>query len=195
VRRARTALAVLYVALLAPGPATAEHSVTEHASIGPAGGNSGFYAERHAISEDGARLFFSTPDALTTDDTDSATDLYVRAGGVTTLISKGASNSAGHVWFHGISQPTGDTAFFLTTGALVASDTDTAADLYSRQGNTTTLLSTGSAATPAAARRRSSLPRRSSSGATRTPAWTSTSAREPPPGCCPAAVRARSAAA
>jgi len=40
-------------------------------------------------SENGARVFFDTQESLSGQDTDSATDIYERAGGVTTLISTG----------------------------------------------------------------------------------------------------------
>ncbi len=124
-------------------------------SLGPAGGNSPFVvAQFRGSSLDGARVFFNTAEPLVSADQDDCiaddpgpngcTDVYERAGGVTTLISVGpaATNDRG-ASFEGASE-SGATVFFRTEEGLVASDTDGRTDVYERSGGTTKLVSTGS---------------------------------------------------
>jgi hypothetical protein len=125
--------------------------VTTPVSVGPNGGNAELPASFNAVSTNGSRLFFSTAEALTTDDTDTSADVYERSGGVTTLVSIGpdGGNGAFPVTFGGISRD-GSRAFFTTGEALTSDDTDTAAciggcvDVYERSSGTTTLISTSS---------------------------------------------------
>jgi hypothetical protein len=113
-------------------------------STGPAGGNGSFHAGFEGNSADGARVLFSTREQLVAADTDSAGDIYERSGGSTTLVSTGPAGGNGSFEAHyrGTSDD-GARVFFETEESLVASDTDSAGDIYERSGGTTTLLSTG----------------------------------------------------
>ena len=62
---------------------------------GPRGGNGAFDANFGRRSADGTRVFFETGESLVSGDTDSAYDVYERAGGQTTLMSTGASGGNG----------------------------------------------------------------------------------------------------
>jgi hypothetical protein len=97
-------------------------------------------------SQDGRRVFFSTTQKLTADDTDGGLrDIYMRAGGVTTLVSKPAAgvtdpNSA-DVFFEGASDD-GSRVFFTTTQQMATADGDSSlTDVYEHAGGTTTLVS------------------------------------------------------
>ena len=95
-------------------------------------------------SADGSRVFFETPQKLTADDVDTArSDVYERAGGVTTLVSQPtgvADPDTDGAFFAGASTG-GGRVFFSTTQKLSADDTDTArADVYERAGGVTTLV-------------------------------------------------------
>ena len=98
------------------------------------------------VSADGSRVLFTTSQKLTTDDLDAGrTDIYERAGGVTTLISKptGVSDpdTANVSAVNGASAD-GTRVFFQTTQKLTADDDDTGRqDLYERSGGVTTLVS------------------------------------------------------
>jgi hypothetical protein len=111
-------------------------------STGPAGGNGPNSAAFLAASQDGSKVFFRTAEQLVAADTDSAQDIYQRAGGTTTLISTGPSggNGAFNVVFDRVS-PDGGTVVFDTSESLVESDTDANRDVYQRSGGTTTELS------------------------------------------------------
>jgi WD40-like Beta Propeller Repeat len=97
------------------------------------------------ISQDGARVFFTTPQRLTPDDTDSGRmDVYERSGGTTTLASAPTGvadpNTAG-VEIRAASAD-GSRLVFTTTQQLTPDDTDSGRmDVYERAGRTTTLLS------------------------------------------------------
>lgn len=103
-------------------------------------------ARLEAISDDGSRVFFTSEQELTPDDDDTVyTDVYERAGGVTTLISKpsqsGLITPAQSVWFGAI---TGDGrhVYFETTETMAADDTDTLrCDVFERSEGKTTLIS------------------------------------------------------
>jgi hypothetical protein len=102
-----------------------------------------------AASEDGSRVFFRTTESLVAADTDGIQDIYERSGGTTTtLVSIGPTGGnsippvGGPATLDTISRD-GTRAFFHTVESLVASDTDTVADVYERAGGTTTLISTG----------------------------------------------------
>ena len=58
-------------------------------SVGPTGGNGEHSAHLRHITPDGSHVFFQTAERLVAADTDSYEDLYVRAGGMTTLVSTG----------------------------------------------------------------------------------------------------------
>jgi hypothetical protein len=70
---------------------TAKDGVVQWVSQGPLGGNADtFGAEPTAMSGDGDRIVFETAENLTADDTDYKTrDVYLREGGITSLLSKG----------------------------------------------------------------------------------------------------------
>ena len=72
-------------------------------------------------SADGSRVVFSTSAKLAPTDTDPYFDLYERAGGVTTHVSRGAVNGSGNfvILFAGASTD-GSRIFFVTEEALVA---------------------------------------------------------------------------
>jgi hypothetical protein len=113
-------------------------------STGPAGGNGSVGATFEGASRDGTHLFFATSEQLVSGDTDSQTDIYERSGGTTTLISTGAAGGNGALGaeFKVVSEG-GTRVLFETAEKLVASDTDSAVDVYERSGAATTLLSTG----------------------------------------------------
>ncbi|MDP8968380.1 MAG: hypothetical protein M3N04_07260, partial [Actinomycetota bacterium] len=99
-----------------------------------------------AMSDDGARIFFQTSEALVSADTDVLKqDVYESAGGNTTLVSVGSlSNAASHVNFGGISDD-GTRVFWDTSDRLEPADADGLWDVYERSGATTRLVSTGPA--------------------------------------------------
>ena len=95
--------------------------VTTLVSIGPAGGNGAFPAVFGGASADGSHVFFSTQETLVAGDTDSASDVYERSGGVTTLVSSGPAggNGAFAAVFRAASTD-GSRVFFETSESLVA---------------------------------------------------------------------------
>jgi hypothetical protein len=113
-------------------------------STGPAGGNGAFASAFRGASADGSRAFFETGERLTSADTDSATDVYQRSGGTTTLLSIGPAggNGAQEAAYSGSSKD-GSRVWFETKDSLVAGDTDSKQDVYERSGGSTTLVSTG----------------------------------------------------
>ena len=115
-------------------------------STGSAGGNGSFGARFRGASADGTHVFFTTKEQLVAGDTDSVGDVYERAGGVTTLLSTGPAggNGAQDASFRGASND-GSRVLIETSEQLVASDNDSAIDVYERSAGTTTLLSTGPA--------------------------------------------------
>ncbi len=113
-------------------------------SVGPNGGNGAFFASFQRASADGARVVFQTPESLVAEDTDTQTDVYLRAGGATTLISTGpqGGNAALPAMFRGASKDT-QRIFFDTSENLVPAATGTYPDLYERANGGTTFISTG----------------------------------------------------
>ena len=99
-------------------------------------------------SQDGTRVFFTTNEALTTDDLDSGTDIFQRYNGTTTLISIGPDGGAGSFTptLRDSSQD-GARVFFTTDESLLSVDTDTTTDIYERSGSTTSLVSRSSTGT------------------------------------------------
>ena len=86
-------------------PASADHSLMELVSTGPAGdvgGPAGFVG----ASPDGTHVFFETTGKLVNADTDAASDVYERSGGQTTLVSTGptgGNDDSSAVDFKGVS--------------------------------------------------------------------------------------------
>ena len=115
-------------------------------STGPITPSTPYFAGFLDASEDGLRVLFSTREALVGSDGDTRADVYERAGGTTTLVSTGpAGGSGAFTPAYGEASADGTRVFFTTGEPLVASDTDSAGDVYERVGGTTTLLSTGPA--------------------------------------------------
>jgi hypothetical protein len=129
---------------------------TTRLSTGPGGGSGAFSSVPAGTTPDGSHVFFRTAEQMTLDDIDAKSDLYERAGGVTTRVSAGpldGGNGAFDAFFAGVSDD-GARVFFETGEALTADDTDLAGtcltfappgepcrDLYERAGGQTTLLS------------------------------------------------------
>jgi hypothetical protein len=97
----------------------------------------------------GTKVFFVTDEKLSTEDTDSAVDIYMRdlTTGETKLVSQG--NGPSSAVFQGVSAD-GTKAVFTTAEQLAAGDTDNQPDVYVRDFNSgTSLVSTaGTCPTP-----------------------------------------------
>lgn len=130
-------------ALAAPAGASHDPTLLQHVSTGPTDGNGNNPAQFRGASADGSRVFFTTSEKLTADDTDgTGIDVYQWSNGQATLISTGpfgGSTSVGAGW-GGVSS-NGAKVFFVTSEALVLDDTDTSLDVYSRFAGNTTLES------------------------------------------------------
>jgi len=119
---------------------------TSLVSAGEGGrGNLAVPASFEWVSLSGPQLVaFTTAEPLVAEDTDSSQDVYVRAGGTTTLISVGPDGGDGEfsATFAGAADD-GSKIFFTTAEPLVAEDTDSSQDVYMRSGSETTLVSGG----------------------------------------------------
>jgi len=113
-------------------------------SRGQINGNGAFDASFAGSSTDGTKVFFETNESLANTDTDTRRDVYERAGGSTTQISRGQINGNGQIKasFKGVST-NGNVVLFQTAERLAATDTDTSVDIYRRAGGTTTQVSRG----------------------------------------------------
>jgi hypothetical protein len=126
---------------LAPG-AHAEARSLERISVGPQAGTNGPYvAEYRDSTADGSRIVLSTPEPLVAADVDNTWDLYMRAGGTTTLISAGTQDNE-QADYDAMSGD-GSRVIFSTAESLDSADTDAAVDLYEWHSGTITLLSDG----------------------------------------------------
>jgi hypothetical protein len=89
-------------------------------------------------SVDGTHVYFTTNQALTPDDKDTAQDVYQRFSGATTLISKansGVSSKTADATYAGASDG-GGRVYFNTVQKLTKDDTDNrASDIYERSGS------------------------------------------------------------
>ncbi|HEX8742609.1 MAG TPA: hypothetical protein VF712_05710 [Thermoleophilaceae bacterium] len=94
-----------------------------------------------AVSDDGARRVFDTYARLTAGDTDSALDVYLREGGVTTLLSPGGSAPATLLAM----APDGSRIYLSTRDGLVPEDVDAGSDVYVSSGGAPALATTGPA--------------------------------------------------
>lgn len=130
--------------------------VTREVSIGPTGGTNSYPAQFEAASEDGSRVFFSTEERLTAEDTDLQPDIYMRdlETGTTVLVTQGGAscapgcgNGTNPVTFANATAD-GSRVFFETKERLSSEDTDNSTDLYMRNLETgeTVLVSAGEAA-------------------------------------------------
>jgi hypothetical protein len=86
------------------------------------------------ITEDGSRRFFRTTARMTADDLDEASDIYVREGDTTRLVTPGAASSDENsppfdVRYRG-SSPDGDAVVFETREPLLPSDENASEDFY-----------------------------------------------------------------
>ena len=107
-------------------PDTASATVAVQTNIG---GTTPGWHENHALSDDGARVFFSTAQALVPEDVDGRADVYeydARSGEVH-LITSGASSDDS--WFMDASAD-GSNVFFTTRQQLVGWDVDQEYDVY-----------------------------------------------------------------
>lgn len=106
----------------------------------PSCGNDGSVPVYQGSSDDGARVFFSTDEALLPGDEDSATDVYSRdlPGGPTRLISGGEPTTK----TASFAAATGDGArvFFTTAESLAPEDEDGANDIYEWSGGAISLV-------------------------------------------------------
>jgi hypothetical protein len=118
--------------------------VTSLVSTGPVGGNGPSDAFIAGTSADAGRVFFTTDEQLTADDTDASPDVYERSAGTTTRVSVGQINGNGNgsLSFVGAADD-GGRVFFTTTEQLVSADTDSSKDIYERSGGTTAQVSQG----------------------------------------------------
>ena len=99
-------------------------------------------------SADLSRVFFYSDFSFAPSDFDTTQDVYESNGGTTTHLSIGPAGGNGnddfdyHAYFDGASAD-GSTVWLHTDEALVASDTDTANDVYERTGAGIAVVSTG----------------------------------------------------
>jgi len=117
--------------------------VTTLLSVGPDGGNGEFGAAFSGAAADGSKVFFTTAESLLDEDTDSTSDVYLRSGTETTLVSVGQIGGNGEypVGLRGISE-SGSRAFFTTQERLtVDDDFQNEQDVYSWSGSGTLLVS------------------------------------------------------
>jgi hypothetical protein len=130
---------------------TTRVSAPAPACAGSCGNGSGD-AFLRGLSADGSTAFFTSAEALSEADTDSAVDVYARdlGEGVTVLVSRpdagcGTCPNEGAAPVYRGSSDDGSRAFFTTAEKLAAGDEDEATDVYARDlpGGPTTLVSTG----------------------------------------------------
>jgi len=92
-------------------------------STGPEGGNGAFSSAFAKASDDGSRIFFVTAEPLVEEDEDETSDIYLRGGGETALVSTGpvGGNGTFSAGLHGVSGD-GSQAFFVTRERLTVDD-------------------------------------------------------------------------
>jgi len=83
--------------------------------------------DNRGISSDGKRVFFDTPNALVSRDSNGKRDVYVWDDGVVRLISSGLSSTESNILD---SSASGDDVFFATQEGLVDADRDGEFDVY-----------------------------------------------------------------
>jgi hypothetical protein len=117
---------------------------TTQVSQGEVNGSGDLHAFFADASSDGSRVVFFTDEQLVSGDTDSSPDVYARAGGTTTQVSRGEVNGNGafEASFAGASSD-GSRVFFTTDERLVSSDADSRFDVYQRSAGATTQVSEG----------------------------------------------------
>jgi hypothetical protein len=123
-------------------------------STGPANSNGPELARFQAALADGSHVVFSTAAALTPDDSDTAVDLYDRAGGTTSLITRCTAQGLiapnhrergnyGKQNPYAVLSSDGLRVIFATTERLSPADLDDQVDIYVAAGEGVELLSTG----------------------------------------------------
>ena len=117
---------------------------TRLVSTGAAGGNNSGFVGIVDVSDDGARVFFTTSEHLVPEDTDLRSDIYVGTTDGVELVTAGQPD--GHLGFFtsefNISAD-GSRAFFVTEQRMVPQDTDAKFDIYLRHAGETTLVTPG----------------------------------------------------
>jgi len=100
-----------------------EGGTTTLVSTGPEARNGPVNASFAGSSKDGSHVYFVTTEALLSEDEDVASDIYLRTGGETALVSTGSigGNGAFSAGLHGVSAD-GSMAFFVTQERLAADD-------------------------------------------------------------------------
>jgi hypothetical protein len=130
-------LTVAICPLFFPAGAVATHS--QYESVPAAAGLAG-------LSNDGSRMVITSSQQLSSADTDSQPDIYVRVAPDSTpvLLSTGSmgGNGAYPAYFGTMSEDARH-VFFVTPEELVSADTDSSFDLYESFDGTTTLVSIG----------------------------------------------------
>jgi len=120
-------------------------AASESATLVSAGGEAekgkgNFDAVYAGASPDGSEVFFETAEKLSGGETDSASDVYERAAGETTLVSTGTADAAE---FNRVSVD-GGTVLFSTIDSLSGGDAGEKQDVYAWAGGPPTLASAGS---------------------------------------------------
>jgi len=121
------------------------NGATNLVSTGPASPNAPLEATWGGTTPDGSKVYFTTSEKLTSDDTDSASDVYERENATTTTrISAGSGGGNGNLnASFAAASIDGERVFFSTAESMVAADTDASRDVYQRHAGATTLVSVG----------------------------------------------------
>lgn len=116
-------------------------------NVGPRSSDSGHYGRSHlAFPGEGGDVFFYSSDQLVAADSSGDTDLYLRSGGETTLIStdtKGRSGGGGADFVERFDE--GRKIAIITADRWTPEDRDDGQDLYVREGNELALITKGPA--------------------------------------------------
>jgi hypothetical protein len=116
----------------------------ELVSQGPNGFNGEFDAKPWSSNDDGSAVVFTTAEPLVGADTDASSDIYMRSGGATTLVSQGPQGFNGAFESIPAAHSRNEAVIvFRTREQLVGADTDNSIDVYERHSGTTGLVSQG----------------------------------------------------
>ena len=133
-----------------PGGPTTLVSGADSSCTDPECGSGAHDANFAGASTDGSHLFFVSGEQLSAADGDSATDVYDRSAGATTLVSAGqltgegpyTGNGPDDAQLQGVSQD-GSRAFFVSKEQITGEDGDSFQDVYLRSSGGTLLVSRG----------------------------------------------------